>query len=96
VDNVHKVNQGRPNTVDLIKSGALELIINTPLGRTSRFDEKSIRRAAVQHGVSCITTLSAAAATVSAIRAQRQLGIQVVSLQELHTQQEKAATPQSK
>jgi len=96
VENVHKVNQGRPNTVDLIKSGALELIINTPLGRTSRFDEKSIRRAAVQHGVSCITTLSAAAATVSAIRAQRQLGIQVVSLQELHTQQEKAATPQSK
>jgi len=81
---VHKVNEGRPNTVDLIKSRTLDLIINTPLGRTSRFDEKSIRRAAVQHGVSCITTLSAAAAAVNGIRAQREQGIQVVSLQELH------------
>ena len=84
VENVHKVNEGRPNSVDLIKSRTLDLIINTPLGRTSRFDEKSIRRAAVQHGVSCITTLSAAAAAVNGIRAQREQGIQVVSLQELH------------
>ncbi|PYV27487.1 MAG: carbamoyl-phosphate synthase large subunit, partial [Acidobacteria bacterium] len=93
VENVHKVNEGRPNTVDLIKSrrgkdkegsAGLDLIVNTPLGRTSRFDEKSIRRAAVQHGVSCITTLSAAAAAVNGIRAQREQGIQVVSLQELH------------
>ena len=93
VENVHKVNEGRPNSVDLIKSrrgkdkegsAGLDLIVNTPLGRTSRFDEKSIRRAAVQHGVSCITTLSAAAAAVNGIRAQREQGIQVVSLQELH------------
>ena len=84
VENVHKVNEGRPNSVDLIKSRTLDLIINTPLGRTSRFDEKSIRRAAVQHGVSCITTLSAAKAAVNGIRAQREQGIQVVSLQELH------------
>jgi len=92
VEVVHKVNEGRPNTVDLIKSRTLDLIINTPLGRTSRFDEKSIRRAAVQHGVSCITTLSAAAAAVSGIRAQREQGIQVVSLQELHAQQERAVS----
>ncbi|PYV21211.1 MAG: carbamoyl phosphate synthase large subunit, partial [Acidobacteria bacterium] len=89
VENVHKVNEGRPNAVDLIKSSTperktLDLIINTPLGRASHFDEKAIRRAAVQHGVTCITTLSAAAAVVNGIRAQRERGIQVVSLQELH------------
>src|SRR5438094_392747 len=44
VENVHKVNEGRPNSVDLIKSRTLDLIINTPLGRTSRFDEKSDRK----------------------------------------------------
>jgi len=78
------VNEGRPNVVDLIKSGKLDLIINTPLGRASRFDEKAIRRAAVQGGVTCITTLSAAAAAVNGIRAQKDHGIQVASLQELH------------
>ncbi|MFB3923572.1 MAG: carbamoyl-phosphate synthase large subunit [Terriglobia bacterium] len=84
VEKVFKVNEGRPNVVDLIKSGKLDLIINTPLGRASRFDEKAIRRAAVQGGVTCITTLSAAAAAVNGIRAQKQQGIQVASLQELH------------
>jgi carbamoyl-phosphate synthase large subunit len=84
VRRVHKVNEGRPNALDLIKSNALNLIINTPLGRASRFDEKAIRRAAVQHGVSCITTISAAAAAVNGIRAQAERGIQVASLQELH------------
>jgi carbamoyl-phosphate synthase large subunit len=84
VEKVYKVNEGRPNVVDFIKSGKLDLIINTPLGRASRFDEKAIRRAAVQGGVTCITTLSAAAAAVNGIRAQREQGIQVASLQELH------------
>ncbi|MBZ5545127.1 MAG: ATP-grasp domain-containing protein [Acidobacteriia bacterium] len=84
VEKVYKVNEGRPNVVDLIKSGKLDLIINTPLGRASRFDEKAIRRAAVQGGVTCITTLSAAAAAVNGIRAQKEKGIQVASLQELH------------
>jgi carbamoyl-phosphate synthase large subunit len=84
VEKVYKVNEGRPNVVDLIKSGKLDLIINTPLGRTSRFDEKAIRRAAVQGGITCITTLSAAAAAVNGIREQREKGIQVTSLQELH------------
>jgi carbamoyl-phosphate synthase large subunit len=84
VERVYKVNEGRPNVVDFIKSGKLDLIINTPLGRASRFDEKAIRRAGVQGGVTCITTLSAAAAAVNGIRAQREQGIQVASLQELH------------
>jgi carbamoyl-phosphate synthase large subunit len=91
VEKVYKVNEGRPNVVDFIKSGKLDLIINTPLGRASRFDEKAIRRAGVQGGVTCITTLSAAAAAVNGIRAQREQGIQVASLQELHAKP--AASP---
>jgi carbamoyl-phosphate synthase large subunit len=87
VQKVFKVNEGRPNVVDLIKSASLDLIINTPLGRASRFDEKAIRRAAVQRGVTCITTLSAAAAAISGIRAQREGPIQVACLQELHQKQ---------
>jgi carbamoyl-phosphate synthase large subunit len=84
---VFKVNEGRPNVVDLIKSASINLIINTPLGRASRFDEKAIRRAAVQHGVTCITTLSAASAAINGIRALREGQIQVASLQELHKRQ---------
>jgi carbamoyl-phosphate synthase large subunit len=83
-EKVYKVNEGRPNVVDLIKSAKLDLIINTPLGGPSRFDEKAIRRAAVQHGIACITTLAAAAAMVNGIRAQREHRIQVFDLQSLH------------
>ena len=84
VEKVFKVNEGRPNVVDLLMSNKIDLIINTPLGRASRFDEKAIRRAAVQGGITCITTLSAAIAAVSGIKAQQNAGIQVASLQELH------------
>ncbi|HEV2500468.1 MAG TPA: carbamoyl-phosphate synthase large subunit [Terriglobia bacterium] len=91
VEQVYKVNEGRPNVVDLIKSGKIDLIINTPLGGPSRFDEKAIRRAAVQHGITCITTLSAAAAVVNGIRARREQGIQVFSLQGLHGMQARAS-----
>ncbi len=87
VEMVFKVNEGRPNVVDLIKSASLDLILNTPLGRASRFDEKAIRRAAVQHGVTCITTLSAAIAAISGIRAAREGKTQVACLQELHRKQ---------
>ncbi|MCL5005199.1 MAG: carbamoyl-phosphate synthase large subunit [Acidobacteria bacterium] len=84
VERVYKVEEGRPNVVDYIKNASTDLIINTPLGRASRFDEKAIRRAAIQHGVTCITTLSAATAAVNGIRAQRDRAISVVSLQELN------------
>jgi carbamoyl-phosphate synthase large subunit len=78
--------------VDRIKSLELDLIINTPLGRTSHFDDKAIRRAAVQHGVTCITTLSAAEAAIRGIRACQEGEIQVASLQELHQRQASLAT----
>ncbi|MGH9340311.1 MAG: carbamoyl-phosphate synthase large subunit [Acidobacteriota bacterium] len=84
VETVYKVNEGRPNVVDLIKSNKIDLIVNTPLGKESFFDEKAIRRAATQYETPCITTLSAAAAAISAIRALQREEIEVKSLQEYH------------
>jgi len=84
VDSVYKVGEGKPDIVDLIKSRKVDLIINTPLGRRSHFDERAIRRAATQYNVPCITTLSGARAAVSAIRALRSEPILVRSLQEYH------------
>ncbi len=81
---VFKVGEGRPNVVDLIKNKKIDLIINTPLGRQSHYDDKDIRRAAMQHGVACITTLSGAAAAANAIRTLRQEKLTVCSLQEYH------------
>ncbi len=83
-ERVFKVNEGRPNVVDRIKSGGIHLIINTPLGRESFYDDGPIRTNATLHGVLCVTTLTAAAATVQAIRALRKHAVTVSSLQEIH------------
>ena len=82
---VYKVNEGRPNVADLVKSRKVNLIINTPLGRTSFYDERSIRRAAMQYSVPCVTTMTGAVATVAAIRALREEQLQVRSLQDYHS-----------
>ncbi len=79
---VFKVNEGRPNVVDLIKNGAINLVINTPLGEESRYDEYSIGWAAIEQKVSFTTTLSAAASAVKAIEQQIKHGLDVKSLQE--------------
>jgi carbamoyl-phosphate synthase large subunit len=85
VANVFKVNEGRPNIVDHIKRSEIALVINTPLGRASHFDEQAIRRAALQYNVPCVTTMTGAQAIVEAIGARAAGGaIQVRSLQELH------------
>jgi carbamoyl-phosphate synthase large subunit len=84
VESVYKVNEGRPHIVDMIKSGKVDLILNTPLGKHSFFDERAIRRAAMQHGVPCITTLSGGAAVASGIAALQQNKVDVLSLQEYH------------
>jgi carbamoyl-phosphate synthase large subunit len=83
-DRVYKVNEGRPNVVDLIKSDEVDLIVNTPLGRASFYDEKAIRRAAMQYGVVTFTTLTGASAAASAIAAMKQERLSVISLQEHH------------
>jgi len=81
-DFVYKVNEGRPNISDMVRSRQIDLIINTPLGRTSFYDERAIRRAAMQASVPCVTTMTGAVAMVAAIRALREEDFQVRSLQE--------------
>ena len=83
-EEVFKVNEGRPNIVDLVKTGKINLVINTPLGRESFYDEKSIRRAAIRYNIPCITTLSAAYAAVKGIHALIELKREVACLQDLH------------
>ncbi|MBZ5503359.1 MAG: carbamoyl-phosphate synthase large subunit [Acidobacteriia bacterium] len=92
VEGVYKVNEGRPNIVDLIKTGKVHLVINTPLGRESFYDEKSIRRAAIRYNVPCITTLSAASAAARGIRAMAGHAPDVAALQDLH-RRKSAALP---
>jgi carbamoyl-phosphate synthase large subunit len=85
VETVFKVNEGRPNIVDFIKSGEISLVINTPLGRVSHYDEQAIRRAALQYNVPCVTTMTGAQALVEAIAALRVSKTpNVHPLQELH------------
>ncbi len=84
VDVVYKVNEGRPNIADEIVNRKVDLIVNTPLGRESFFDDRTVRRAAMMHQVPCITTLTGAAAAVQAIRALRQEGLEVRALQDYH------------
>ncbi|MCA1642915.1 MAG: carbamoyl-phosphate synthase large subunit [Acidobacteria bacterium] len=94
VESVFKVNEGRPNIVDAIKQDEVALVINTPLGRASHFDEQAIRRAALQHGVPCVTTMTGAHALVDSIAACGVDGNtrpKPVSLQELHESPKSAA-----
>ena len=84
VDVVFKINEGRPHIGDRLLSGEIDLVLNTPLGRESFFDDRTMRRAAMMHGVPCVTTLTGASATVAAIRAMREEGVSVRSLQEYH------------
>src|SRR5277367_738438 len=83
-EEVFKVNEGRPNIVDLVKTAKIDLVINTPLGRESFYDEKSIRRAAIRYNIPCITTLAAAHAASLGIRALLEQGTEVAALQDLH------------
>jgi len=84
-ETVFKVNEGRPNIVDHIKKGEVALIINTPLGRVSHYDEQAIRRAALQYNVPCVTTMTGAHALVEALGSSAARGeINVHALQELH------------
>ena len=77
-----KVGEGRPNVLDHIMNNEIQIVINTPLGSQSRFDEESIGRACIQKGIMAITTLSGAEAAVRAIRSRHK--IQIKSLQAYH------------
>lgn len=83
-ERVFKVNEGRPNVVDLIKDGRIQLVVNTPLGEESRYDEYAIGWAAIENKVSFITTLSAAATAVKGIESQKGGSLTVNTIQEYH------------
>jgi carbamoyl-phosphate synthase large subunit len=80
-DMVYKVNEGRPNVVDFIKNGTVQLIINTPLGRASRYDEVALRKAAMRYRIPTVTTIAGARALVEGIRAVRNRPLEVAPLQ---------------
>ncbi|AEU35673.1 carbamoyl-phosphate synthase large subunit [Granulicella mallensis] len=84
VERVYNVNEGRPNAVDLIKSDRIQLVVNTPRGQESVFDEQAVRRAAVTGRVPTITTLAAARAAADGIEALQKGEYRVESLQALH------------
>ncbi len=91
VERVFKVKEGRPNVVDLIKGERIQLIINTPRGQDTLFDEKAIRRAAVLARIPTITTVAAAQAAVEGIAAMQRHETTVAALQHLHAATAEAA-----
>jgi carbamoyl-phosphate synthase large subunit len=82
VQEVAKVQEGRPNLIDHMKNDKIALVINTPSGKGARSDEAKIRASAVAHGVTCITTMAAAHAAVEACRALQQRELTVSALQD--------------
>ena len=86
VEVVFKVNEGRPNVADHILNNQIQLIVNTPLGRESFFDDRVVRRVAMLHSIPCITTLTGASAAVEAIRALRGQALDVRALQDYHAE----------
>jgi carbamoyl-phosphate synthase large subunit len=91
VEVMYKVNEGRPNVADHLVNRSIDMVINTPLGRESFFDDRAVRRAATMAQVPCITTLTGASAAVSAIKALRQQTLTVRSLQDYYTRVETGA-----
>jgi carbamoyl-phosphate synthase large subunit len=81
---VRKVHEGRPNIIDAIKNGVISLVINTPAGKQSEYDDSYIRKSAIKHKVPYITTTSAALAATKGIRDRRNGAYKVKSLQEYH------------
>ena len=84
-EQVLKLHEGRPNIVDIIKNREIHLVVNTPGGKLSKFDDSYIRKAAIKYKVPYITTLAGALAAARGIAAARQQKHQVRSLQSYHT-----------
>ncbi|MBQ2219903.1 MAG: carbamoyl-phosphate synthase large subunit, partial [Elusimicrobia bacterium] len=81
VKEVHKIQEGRPNVVDIISNKEVALIVNTPSGQKSHHDGYSIRRTALMYNVPIVTTLAAARASIEAIRAKRNYDWEVCCIQ---------------
>ena len=84
---VNKMQEGRPNILDLIMNGQIDLIVNTPIGKSENVDDSYLRKAAIKKKVPYITTMAAAKATVSGIQSMKKPGCgEVKSIQELHSE----------
>jgi carbamoyl-phosphate synthase large subunit len=83
---IFKIYEGRPNIADEIANGEIQLIINTPAGKTSIYDDSYIRKAAIKHRVPYITTMAAAKASAEGIKAfKKNSHLEVKSLQAHHS-----------
>jgi carbamoyl-phosphate synthase large subunit len=81
---IKKLHEGRPNIADAIKNKEINLVINTPAGQTSKYDDSYIRKTAIQYKVPYITSITAAEASAEGIEAVRNQAMQPKSLQEYH------------
>ena len=85
VETVLKVHEGRPNIEDAIRSGEIQLVINTPIGRQAAHDDRYLRRAALDYAVPTVTTLAGARAAVEGIAAlQQRRQVEVIALQDIY------------
>jgi len=83
---IKKVHEGRPNIVDAIKNGEIHLVVNTPAGKQSEYDDSYIRKNAIKYKIHYITQISAAVAATIGIKAMRSGAYTVKSLQEYHAE----------
>ncbi|MEY3735764.1 MAG: carbamoyl-phosphate synthase large subunit, partial [Cyanobacteriota bacterium] len=84
VEAVLKVHEGRPNIEDAIRSGRIQLIVNTPIGRQAEHDDTYLRKAALDYAVPTVTTLAGARAAVEAIAALQSETLEINALQDMH------------
>jgi carbamoyl-phosphate synthase large subunit len=83
---VLKMHEGRPNIVDAIKNGQIQLVINTPIGKQGKYDDSYIRKAAIRYKIPYITTTAAASASIKGIAAYRNGTSKIKSLQQYHSE----------
>jgi carbamoyl-phosphate synthase large subunit len=93
VEKLNKIGEGSPHVSDYILRGDVDVVINTPAGRGARTDGWEIRRAAVERGIPCITTMTGASAAVRAMGAPPAARATVRSLQDLHRHPEDSPVP---
>jgi len=84
VEPVLKINEGRPNVLDLMINREISLIINTPAGKHTREDERKIRSTAVSRNIPCVTTISGAYALINGIESLLKKGLTVTPIQDYH------------
>jgi carbamoyl-phosphate synthase large subunit len=86
-EQINKLQEGRPNMLDLITNGKIDLIVNTPIGKDRQADDSYLRKAAIKKRIPYMTTIAAAQATIAGIKSLKKHGDgEVKSLQELHSE----------